>query len=136
MKLKSPYDLFGTDQNLEKDGIVIDYGDFSLKIARSGGGNVNYKRLAAAKLKPYAHQLQTGTLDDDRARDLMLEIFVDSVLLDWKGVVDEKGKAIKYTRENAIKLFKDLPDLYADITEQANKTSNFRREIVEETIKN
>lgn len=136
MKLKSPYTLFGTDQNLEKDGVIIDYGDFKFKIARAGGSNATYKRLVAARIKPYTHQLQSGTLDEEKAKQLMMEIFVDSVLLDWEGVMDEKGKAIKYTRENAIKLFNDLPDLYLDITEQANKTSNFRREMVEETIKN
>ena len=41
-----------------------------------------------------------------------------------------------FSKENAVKLFSDLPDLFRDVQNQAAAISNFRAEVTEDTIKN
>lgn len=43
--------------------------------------------------------------------------FVDKYLLDWKNVVDEKGKVIPFDRDNAIVMFKEHPGLFNALME-------------------
>ena len=133
-KSMNPYAMFETDSNLEKDGIWIDYGPFAFKIARAGGSNEKYKRMLQARMKPYRRQIQNETMSEEKAQTILLETFVDAVLLDWRDVADREGNVMDFNRENALQLFSDLKDLLADLQTQAQKISNFRREEVEEDL--
>lgn len=140
----SLYRQFKSDANLEKTGILIQYGfvqkpdgqpdlerPISFRIARAGGSNTPYHKRVEAKVKPYRRQIQTETIDPKVAENLMLEVFCETVLLGWENVQDENGQDIEFTKDNAMKLFTDLPDLYKDLQEQANKAALFRAEIRE-----
>ncbi len=133
----SLYKQFQTDKELEKDGIVVQYGENSkgqateFRIARAGGANEAYTKRAEVVLKPYRRQIQTETIENKLAEKLLMGVFVDTVLKGWSNVEDEKGKDLPFTRENAIKLFTDLPDLYRDLREQSDKSALFRLEILE-----
>src|SRR3546814_8248505 len=65
--MASPYELFGTDTKSEKDGIILDFGEFWLRIARAGGANKKFGRVLDAKMQPHRRAMQSGTLDDDLA---------------------------------------------------------------------
>ena len=133
-KKMNPYAMFGTDSDLEKDGIWIDYGPFGFKVARAGGSNEKYRRLMQARMKPYRRQIQNETMSEDKAQEILLETFVDGVLLDWRDVTDREGNKMEFNRENALQLLSDLKDLFADLQTQASKISNFRREEMEEDL--
>jgi hypothetical protein len=132
------YKTFGTSEELENGkGLDLDYGDDGvITIHRAGGSNKKYTTVAAQKLKPYARKLQNGTADADTINKVMAEIYADSIIIGWKGVKDAEGKALKFTKENVVKLLTDLPDLFEDIQDQATKLSNFRAEQNEEISKN
>lgn len=132
------YNTFETDKNLENGaGVVLDYGvSGKIKIHRAGGFNQKYARVASAKLKPYARQLQTGTSDPDVIKRVMAEIYAEAVIIGWEGVKDKKGKALPYSKENVVKLMLDLPDLFEEIQKQAENLSNFRSEQLEDDAKN
>lgn len=134
--MSGPYSVFRTDKTLEKEGIVLDYGDFKIKVARAGGANAAFQKALAAKVRPYKRQLDAGTIPDDVAEKLFLDVYAESVVLGWEGVTDENGKPLPYSKENAVKLFSDLPDLFRDVQNQAAAISNFRAEVTEDTIKN
>lgn len=124
---ESLYDLFGTDKELEKDGIVLNYGKGGkIKIARAGGANSRFAKALETKMRPYRRQFEAGTMDETVANDLLLEAFAETVVLGWEGVQDREGNELAFTRENVTKLFKDLPDLFTDVREQAMKFANFR----------
>ncbi|HOK44370.1 MAG TPA: hypothetical protein PLK67_00460 [Bryobacteraceae bacterium] len=131
-----PYSVFQTDKTLEKEGIILDYGDFKIKIARAGGANVAFQKALASKIRPYKRQIDAGTIPDDVAEKLLLDVYAESVVLGWEGVTDEKGKPLPFSKENVVKLFSDLPDLFRDVQNQAAAISNFRAEVTEDTIKN
>lgn len=134
--MSGPYSVFRTDKALEKEGIVLDYGDFKIKVARAGGSNAAFQKALTAKVRPYKRQLDAGTIPDDVAEKLFLDVYAESVVLGWEGVTDENGKPLPYSKENAVKLFSDLPDLFRDVQSQAASISNFRAEVTEDTIKN
>lgn len=138
----SLYKQFKTDKNVEKEGIVLNYGknskgaDIEIRIARAGGANVQYAKLLEVKTKPYRRQIQNETLDNDVAEKITKEVYAKAVVLGWSGVEDENGKEMEFSFENCMKLFDDLPDLWADIQQQSTKAALFRADILEQDAKN
>jgi len=134
--VSGPYSVFLTDKALEKEGIILDYGDFKIKIARAGGSNAAFQKALVSKIRPFKRQIEAGAIPDGVAEKLFLEVYAEAVVLDWEGVTDEHGNPLPYSKENAVKLFSDLPDLFRDVQNQAAAISNFRAEVTEDTIKN
>lgn len=128
--MTNAYEMFGTNDDLESGkGVTIDYGPFEITINRAGGNNAKFSKILNQKFRPHRHQQERGTLDDNIAKRILLETYAEAVVLGWKKVKDEKGKNLPFTTENCIKLFNNLPDLFADIQKQANdfllfKTNN------------
>lgn len=134
-KVRSPYEVFETDKDLETEGRWIDYGGAGeYLIARAGGANKKYSNLLQKRMKPYRRQMEAGTLDNEKAKDILIGAFVDAVLLDWKGVNNREGEALDYTRDNAIQLFKDLPMLFEDLQKMSMDFAVFRRAEVEKDL--
>lgn len=133
----SLYKQFKADPNLEKDGIVLQYADNSkgepieFRIARAGGGNAAFTKRLEVLTKPYRRQIQTETIERAQVDKLIRQAYAETVVLGWKNVEDEAGNPLPFTVENCVKLFTDLPDLFADIQEQAQKAVLFRAELRE-----
>ena len=135
--MTSPYDLFATDTALEvSKGIDLDYGDFAITIRRAGGQNRKFSSLFTQKMKPYNKQLQNGTLSEDVQKKILIDLCAEAIVIGWRGVKDADGQEMPFTRENCVKLFTDLPDLFLEVFEQAQKFSNFRQEAKEVAEKN
>lgn len=136
------YKVFKTDKVLEQQGILVEYGTNSkeqpitFRVARAGGANASYNRQIEVKLKPYRKQIQTDSLERSILDRVVKDAFVEYVVLGWDGVEDEAGNPLPYSKENASKLFTDLPDLYADIQEQSLKWVLFRQDVNEGDAKN
>lgn len=123
--MSSPYELFGTDSDREKGGIELDYGDFQIRVARAGGSNRRYFKVLEQKSKPIRRALATGTANPQQVAAIMREVFAETVVLGWTGVTDREGNDLPFTKDNAVQLFKDLPDLFADIQNQASSYAQF-----------
>ena len=138
----SLYKQFKTDSNLEKDGIIIEYGQtdqgkpIQIKIARAGGANIAYSRVLEAKVKPYRRQIQNETIERETMTSIMREVYADTVVIGWSNVQNAQGEELAFNRENVIQLFTDLPELFEDIQSQANNVAIFRESILEDEAKN
>lgn len=140
----SIYKTFQTSKDMERDGIWLDYGlldedvtkPIRIKVARSGGSNQNFAKALETKTKPHRRSIQTETIDTKIVEKLLMETFVDSVILDWTNVSDKDGNVLPFTRENVILVMTDLPDLFADIREQSAKAVLYRQEILDVDAKN
>ena len=136
------YKAYETDTTVETDGVIIDYGPNSkgkpiqIRIARAGGANVRFAKILEHKTKPYKRAIANESLDEKIMNKIMVEAYADAVILDWTGVEDREGNAMSFSKENVIKLFTDLPELFRDIIEQSQKTALFRAEIREEEAGN
>lgn len=138
----SLYKQFKTDNNLEKEGILLEYGTNSqgnpicIRVARAGGGNVAYAKRMEARVKPYRRQIQNETMETALVERILKEVYAETVVLGWENVEDENGNPLPFTTENCIKLFDDLPDLFKDIQEQSQRAALFREELREADAKN
>jgi len=130
------YEQFETDKDVEKDGLTIDYGNFSFRIARAGGSNVKYNKILNLLTKPHRRSMEVGVMDDEVAKKIMREVYAKTVVLGWDKVTDRDGKEIKFSWQNCVKLFNDLPDLFADIQSQAVQSALFKKIIKEEDLGN
>ena len=147
------YEMFEMDADLEREGITVNYGSVKFLLARAGGRNAAFKRIFGAKAKRFRHQIDQETMSDEAADNLMAESYAQGVVLGWwsrkenkdgdpilsKGeeqwddVIEFKdGKRHKFTVKNCIRLFRELPDLFADIQRMASKASNYRKDVEEE----
>lgn len=137
MDKSNPYDIFGTNKDLEAGkGVTIDYPGFSITIHRAGGSNKKYATALAAKIKPHRQRFDRGLLDDETSNKILLEAFVEGVVVGWSGNIGPGGKKAEFSHENCVKLFTDLPDLYEDVRTQANDAATFREEQEEIEEKN
>lgn len=128
-KSTSPYDLFKNNENLEAgQGVTLEYPGFSITIHRAGGSNKKFANILSAKMKPYRHQLDRGIMDDEISARILREAYAEGVVVGWNNVKDAEGKEMPFSKENVIKLFTDLPDLFADVRTQAENVSLFREE--------
>lgn len=130
------YAAFQTDPNLEKNGVLIDYGDFKFLIARAGGENKRFTKMLQQKMRPHARAAAAGTLSDEVSTRVVRECFCRTVLLDWEGVTDAEGNPLPFSVEAAEKVLTDLPDLFEDLLDQAKKVSNFLAQTREESSGN
>lgn len=133
----SLYTMFKANESREKDdGIVLDYGTAKIRVRRAGGSNRKFSDLLTKKLRPYKRQLENETLDPDTGTRVMAEVYAEAIVTGWEGVTDSADKPLPFTRDNCVKLFLDLPDLFRDVQEQAQKLANFREEEIEADTKN
>lgn len=138
----SLYKQFKTDSKLEKEGILLQYGtnskgkDILIRVARAGASNDAYVKRMEAKVKPHRRLIQNETIERAVLIGIIREVFAETVVLGWEGVEDENGNELPFTKENCIKLFTDLPDLFEDVQEQAQKAALFRADIREADAKN
>jgi hypothetical protein len=148
------YKMFEMDKDLEREGISVNYGSVKFQIARAGGRNKAFKDTFSAKAKKHRTQIDNETMSDDMADRIMAESYAEAVVLGWwtrvedkdgdpildaKGeekwvdtVENKKGKNVKYSIEECVKLFLDLPDLFQSLQSYAVKAGNYRKELDEE----
>lgn len=130
----SLFDQFQTDQTKEIEGVPVKYAPNkdgtipTFYISRMGKANKRYSKMLDKVTKPYARQLQLGTLDAETADDLFQGVFAKTVLKGWENVRGKDGEELQFTPENALMLFKALPDLYEDLTAKAQSAALFRDE--------
>lgn len=133
----SIYDMYETDDDNEIEGIILNYGEgIRIKIARAGGANVAFAKAFEKATRPYRKRMDMGTLDESVANELLVQVFAQTVVKDWEGVTDREGNELKFNVENCVKVFMDLPDLFADVKEASMSVANYRYEEIEDDIKN
>lgn len=134
---KGIYDKFKTNKAAEQEGITLDYGDGqTIKIARAGGSNVRFEKEVQKRMRKFGLQAKHDLLEPEQMRTIFREVLAETVVLGWTGFTDEEGKTLPFSKENVVKVFTDLPDLFDDVLEQSRKASLFKESILEGEAKN
>jgi len=138
----SLFDQFETDNTKETEGVEVVYAPNkdgtvpTFTLSRMGKSNKKYSKLLDKSSKPYARQLQLGTLAEETAETLFMTVFAKTVLKGWANVRGKDGKDLAFTVENVIMVMKALPDLYDDLQDKARSAALFREETNEEDAGN
>jgi len=126
--------LFGTDKTKELEGVVHDMGEgLKMRIARIG--NPKYQKRFEALSKPHKRALRRGSLSNDVAEKLLVQCLAETIVLDWEGL-EEDGKKVKYSKENAVRILTDYPDLRNYVNDIANEMEGYQEDEDEEAIDN
>jgi hypothetical protein len=138
----SLYKRFKTDPKIEKEGVLLDFGKNSkgaqiyIRVARAGGANQAYLNRMEARAKPHRRSIQNDTIERVTLEKLILDVYAETVVLGWENVEDENGNELPFNKDNVIKLFTDLPDVYEEVKDQAQKGALYRQELLEADAKN
>jgi hypothetical protein len=140
----SLYKQFATNSEKEMEGVEVQMTEAenedgsipTFVVSRMGKSNKRYSKALEAATRPYRRQIELGTMNNDKAEEIFMGVFVDTVLKGWKNVRDESGADMPFTKQTATKLFKDLPEVYERLQEEAKLSANFREASLEEEVKN
>lgn len=140
------FKAFQTDKNFEKQGITIEYPGARIKVARAGGANANFAKVLERLTRPYKRAIANDTIDPETSTQIMRECYAQAVVMRWEsqkedgewvdGVMNVDGDIIPATIDNIVQIFKDLPDLFIDLQQQAGKAALFLKDIDLEDAKN
>lgn len=131
----SLYEKFKTDDNIEKQGIVLDYDFFRIRIARAGGGNKKFTKLVEKLTKPHRRAIQAEMMSLEEQEKLVLTAFSRAVVLDWEtkidgefvqGIEGPNGELIPFSEKAVFDTLEALPELYKDLQQSATKAGLFR----------
>lgn len=122
--------LFKGSESFETEGIWMDLSEKTGFLVRRFGGlnSPKVKASLAKHFKPYARQIDAGTLDDKKEKEITAKVFIESCLVDWKGV-EIDGKEVPFSFEAALKLLIALPDLMQSLQNHALEANNYREDL-------
>lgn len=147
MSLSSEYK---TDREKEANGIPVEVGSNedgstpTFVIARASKTNKAYQAALSKGSAPYQRQIQLKHDNiGEQLEKVFLDVFCTTIVRGWSNVLmadvtgnpADKGFA-DFSKQNAVALFKRLPDLYDYLQEQSNSISLFIEEVREESAKN
>ena len=150
--MSSIFKTYTLDAGLEKDGVEIDFDDLKVVLARAGGANTKFKHVFQQVSKPYRHQINNETLEDDVATRILAITYAKTVIKGiavlktrgekeednvWvEGVPTEDGKILPYNEVNVIALLVNLPEFFKDLQEISANVGNYRKDLDGEDLKN
>ena len=134
----SLYEAYETDPKLEKEGVHIEVGTTkkgevaTIRVRRAGGANQMFSKVFEQKSKPYRRLLEIpGAIDPAIQEKLMREVYADSIVVGWENIEDRQGNPIPFSKENVIKLFAELPELFKRVVRESQDMAVYRTEVRE-----
>lgn len=130
--------FFKVDDVLAKDGVDFvlqeknekeNIPEVSLRVRHFNEQNPRVKAAMATYYKPHARQIEMGTLSQEKSAEINHKVFIDTCLVSWTGILDDKGNAIECNKENALALFKRLPALFDAIWKHSNDFQSYKEDV-------
>ena len=142
MAVPSIYNKYIIDPDKEQAGIVKDFGDFVITVARAGGSNESYGRVMAELFAPYEQVMALNEMSDEVAAEIWHKVLCRTVIKHWafkrddptepgkkllvQGLgMDEYGNVVAATEDNICELFKVAKELFVEIRTFAERRENF-----------
>jgi len=121
-------EVYDSDKELEASiGIWLHFPNGrKINILRAGGSNYAYQRALSAATRPLQRQILRGTLDTEQFNQLLLDVYLKSVVIGWEGVKDSAGHEIPYSKAAAKAFFERFPEIFDEVRDQAEKLANFQ----------
>lgn len=145
------YDQHATSKELERKGVWVDYGGFRVRIAKAGGANRKYLQKVEMETKPIRRAMSAGTLSEDRARPIMVKVFVDTIIMGWQvfdaeanegegdwvdGIEQRDGSIEPFNAENVKAALDALPAVFNLIKQDAMADDIFLESVRVDEAKN
>jgi hypothetical protein len=109
----------------------------SITIRRAGGANTAFTQRYEALTKPYRRAIQVDAMDQDVMKDIMCQLYAETVVVGWEGVLDvDNVTPLPFTVENCIRLFKAAEPVFTEVVNTSMNASVYRDEVREADAKN
>lgn len=133
---------FKTDPKAEVEGVWLPVGinehnkkPIEICVSRMSRSNKRYTKELERVTRPHSSSIQNDSMDEEIGAKLLREVFADTILMDWRNLPkseltgnDSDSEDLPFSRENALALFEELPDLYDDWESRAKKSATFREQ--------
>lgn len=126
------FTIAAVDQDAEENGTWAEYRGGKFLIARNS--NIRFQRAINRLQQPHFKKIMKGKLDPQVAREATCEAMAEGILMGWKEVVDESGKAVKFTKETAKQYLLADTDFREFVAEFSDDSANYRNDYVEELV--
>lgn len=127
------YAKYGSDRNKEQAGVpfYIDKdSDTYINVARWTVRNVEHTK-AQAEVSLKMANASESELEEARSR-----VFIEHLVTGWNNIVDKDGNELPFSKENALALLGDLPDLVNELFTFSLNRENYGLDSVETVTKN
>ena len=146
----SMYAQFQTDPKLEKDGVIIDYGDFRVTVARAGGANKEFRKAAEFFSRPHRRAIDAGIEDVDRDAKILRQVFARAIVKNWEmrqtdqlgneswvqAIEQPDGSTAQFNPVVVERVLEELPDLFTDLQTTSTRASLYRKAGLEQDAGN
>lgn len=122
--------FFKNSKDLESQGIWMDISEgVGFLVKRFGGYNSEPIKKAMAKYyKPYAKQIEMGTLSQEKSAEIMFRVFVEACVINWQGI-EIDGEKKPFSVDDCVKLFCQLPELGDAVVQYSSDSKSYREEL-------
>ena len=123
---------FAARADLEQEGVWIPvYGPKGDKaeilLARAGGRNSAYDAAMLRAGRPHRRLLEAGMAPPQLMDEILAEVYAETVVKGWRGLEDEDGNPIPYSRAKAAELLRAHPDFCDFVRDAAMSAQTFTR---------
>lgn len=139
--------LFATSMALETEqGVWFDYDAFRVRLLRAGGANDRFSKALERNTRDLRSAARRKTLSSKVADQRLAKVFAESVVVGWETNVAEEGEApvyesglnvtgtelVPFTKENVEAALIALPELFAELRQQAGDADQFKDDAKED----
>lgn len=122
---------FKTNEIFEQQGVWFDIAEgVGFKCKPFKAQNPQVKAAFAAHYKPYALQIEKGTLSQEIEREIQIKMFVQSCLVDWRGI-EIDGESADFDKKLAVEFLSELPELFDTLWRQCQDHKNYQDDVGE-----
>lgn len=127
--------MFGVNRQDAEEGKWFKIGNFAeIKIRRfNSKHSTKVRERLMAQHAPATVPGVEVKLHEAVEEQINIEHVAVGLIADWRGITDVEGRGLPYTRENAVQLLKDLPDLVSVIAEFSVRLKYWTEKDEEET---
>lgn len=138
-------EMFRTDEKSEREGIWLNFGHFMVRVARAGGANKKFQKALEEMSREHRRAIDLEIMDNELAEDILRQVYAKTVVTGWKtkvgedlkpGIEGPEGTLIPFNEKNVLATFRELPDLFESVKEDAGRHKLFRAKLREEAAKN
>lgn len=127
------FNIDGISQEKKETGVWVELDGSEFLIASL---NTHAFRRENARLnKPHLSKIRADKIDPKVEAEIMAKTLAKTILLDWRKVVDGKGKDYPYTFDNCKNVLMNHDDLRNYVVEIASDTANYQAENESEGLK-
>jgi len=126
---------FGVNEDLAQDGVWFNLGQGTkIKMAHADETNPRFAAALQRWARKHKVELQTGKMDEGDARKVMLDVFIECIILDWEGM-NFDGEELQFSADNIRKVL-GVPKFFRMIQELAMKHEAFGLDVSENSLGN